>query len=57
MPIIGLWLAEVGPSLTIEEVMKEFKKQITYAEKKANAASPSYLESEFIEHVEDIKAR
>lgn len=57
LPIIGLWLAEVGPSLTVEEVMKEFKKQITYAEKKANAASPTYLESEFIEYVEDIKAR
>lgn len=57
LPIIGLWLAEVGPSLTIEEVAKEFKKQITYAEKKANAASPSYLENEFIEYVDDIKAR
>ncbi len=57
LPIIGIWLAEVGPSLTIEEVMKEFKKQITYAEKKANAANPTYLENEFIEYVEDIKAR
>ena len=57
LPIIGLWLAEVGPSLNIEEITKEFKKQITYAEKKANAASPSFLENEFIEYVEDIKAR
>lgn len=56
-PIIGLWLADVGPSLTIEEICKEFKKQITYAEKKANAASPSFIENEFIEYVDDVKAR
>lgn len=56
-PIIGLWLADVGPSLSIEEICKEFKKQITYAEKKANSANPSYIESEFVEYVDDVKAK
>lgn len=57
LPILGMWLTEVGPTLTTAELEKEFKKQITYAEKKANAASPVFIESEFIQYVDDVKAK
>ena len=59
LPIIGLWVkdAMADPKVTIDDIAKEFKKQITYAEKLANGASPVFIQNEFVEYVDEVKAK
>lgn len=59
LPIIGLWVkdAMADPKVTIDDIAKEFKKQITYAEKLANNASPVFIQNEFVEYVDEVKAK
>jgi hypothetical protein len=58
MQVVGMWWAQVGCTLSVEELEKEFKKQLTYCSKLANdKENPVYIQSEHIEYVEDVKAK
>lgn len=58
MQILGMWWAQYGCTLTVEELEKEFKKQLTYCSKLANDKEhPIFIQSEHIEYVDDIKAK
>lgn len=53
--IITLWWTKVGQSLTVEELAKMFKKQITYCEKLANDGE--LINSENICYEDEVKAK
>lgn len=55
MPIISMWWTMEGCHLTVEELCKMFKKQITFCEKLAKEGT--YIEDESVEYVEDVKAK
>ena len=55
MPIISMWWAKEGCHLSVEELTKMFKKQITFCEKLAKEAT--FIEDENVEYVEDVKAK
>lgn len=58
MPIIGMWWSHYGCTLTVAELEKEFKKQLTFCNKLANdKANPILIQSEHIEYVDDVKAK
>ena len=58
MNIIGMWWSQVGCTLTVAELEKEFKKQLTFCNKLANdKANPMMIQSEHIEYVDDVKAK
>ena len=58
MPIIGMWWSHYGCTLTVAELEKEFKKQLTFCNKLANdKANPILIQSEHVEYVDDVKAR
>lgn len=57
VPVIAMWIRGNLSTMTVDEVAKEFKKQITYAEKLANSAEPTFIESEFVEYVDEVKAK
>lgn len=58
MDIIGLWWSQKGCTMTVDELSKEFKKQITFCNKLANDKSnPLLIQSEHIEYVDDVKAK
>lgn len=56
LPIITMWWSKEGCNLTVEELMKMFKKQITYCEKLANKED-LLIKDESIEYVEEVKAK
>lgn len=56
MAVLGMWWSKEGASLTVEELSKMFKKQITACEKLANKDG-IFIEDESIAYVDDIKAR
>ena len=55
MPIISMWWAKEGCHLSVEELTKMFKKQITFCEKLAKEGT--FIEDENVEYVEDVKAK
>lgn len=55
MSILSMWWSKEGCRLSVEELTKMFKKQITFCEKLAKEGT--YIEDESVEYVEDIKAR
>lgn len=56
--IIAMWWSKEGVKMSVEELSKTFKKQLTYCEKLANDKSdPIRVKSDHIEYVEDIKAK
>lgn len=55
--VISMWWTEVGSKLTIDELTKEFKKQIAYCEKMANASEPTLIDSEYIRYSDEVKAK
>lgn len=58
LDIFGMWWEFVGKNLTVEQLTKEFSKQITLVNKLANdAGTPRFIESEHLEYVEDVKAK
>lgn len=58
MPILSMWWTKEGCHLTVEELSKIFKKQLTFCEKLANDKSgPVQIESEHINYEEDVKAK
>lgn len=55
--IISMWWTDVGCKLSIDELSKEFKKQVAYCEKRANASDTTFLESEHIRYEDEVKAK
>ena len=55
MPILSMWWSKEGCKLTVEELTKMFKKQITFCEKLAKEGE--YIKDESVEYVEDVKAK
>lgn len=58
MPIVGMWWSHYGCTLSVAELEKEFKKQLTFCNKLANdKANPILIQSEHVEYVDDVKAK
>ncbi len=55
MPILSMWWSKEGCHLSVDELAKMFKKQITFCEKIAKEGI--YISDESVEYVEDIKAK
>ncbi len=55
MPILSMWWSKEGCRLSVEELTKMFKKQITFCEKLAKEGT--YISDESVEYVEDVKAK
>ena len=58
MQVLGMWWAQQGCTMSVEELEKEFKKQLTFCNRLANDKEhPILINSEFIEYVDDVKAK
>lgn len=57
LPIISMWWSQEGVNLSIDELSKMFKKQITFCEKQANQSEPVFIKSEHIRYDEEVKAK
>lgn len=58
LEILNLWWTTEGCNLTVEELTKKFKSQITHCEKLANdKADPRIINSQYISYEDDIKAK
>ena len=58
MQVLGMWWAQQGCAMSVEELEKEFKKQLTFCNRLANDKEhPILINSEFIEYVDDVKAK
>lgn len=56
MKVVAFWWSQVGCTLTMEELSKEFKKQITYANTAANSKDAPMFISD-VRYVDDVKAK
>lgn len=56
MPILSMWWSKEGCTLSVEELSKLFKKQITFCEKLANKDNV-YIENESVQYIDDVKAK
>lgn len=56
MPILSLWWSKEGCTLTVDELNKMFKKQITFCEKLANKED-IFVNDENVEYVDEVKAK
>lgn len=56
LPIIGMWWRLEGCDLSVEELSKMFKKQITFCEKVANKDG-EFIKDESVEYIDDVKAK
>lgn len=57
LQVYQLWFQEEGMKLSIEELEKIHKKMITFCEKLANGKKEEYINSPYIEYVDDVKAK
>ena len=56
LPILSMWWSKEGCTLSVEELSKLFKKQITFCEKLANKDNV-YIENESVQYIDDVKAK
>ena len=56
MPILSMWWSKEGCHLSVEELSKLFKKQITFCERIANKDN-IFIEDESICYIDDVKAK
>lgn len=56
MPVLSMWWSKEGCKLSVEELSKMFKKQITFCEKLADKEE-IFIHDESVEYVEDVKAK
>ena len=56
MAVIALWWSKEGCTLTVDELSKMFKKQITFCEKLANKED-IFVNDESVEYVDEVKAK
>ena len=58
LDVINLWWTTEGCKLTVDELSKKFKSQITLCEKLANDKSnPHYIQSKHISYEDEVKAK
>lgn len=57
LAIVSMWWSVEGRFMSVEELSKIFKKQITYCEKLANDKSPQFITSPFIHYEDEVKAK
>lgn len=58
LAVVSMWWSKEGRFLSMEELSKIFKKQITFCEKLANDKdSPELISSPFIRYEEEVKAK
>lgn len=58
MQIVSTWWAKEGQEMSVEELSKVFKKQLSFCEKLANdEANPVFIKSEHILYEDDVKAK
>lgn len=58
LEIVNMWWINEGCRLSVEELSKKFKSQITYCEKLCNDKSdPKLIDSPYIQYEKDIKAK
>lgn len=57
LAIFNLWWIDEGVNLPMDELEKTFKKQITYCEKQANGKDQKHIESNYVQYVEDVRAK
>ena len=58
LAVVSMWWSKEGRFLSMEELAKIFKKQITFCEKLANDKdSPELISSPFIRYEEEVKAK
>lgn len=56
MPVISLWWSKEGCTLSVDELVKMFKKQIAFCEKLANK-DEVFIQNESVEYVDEVKAK
>lgn len=56
MPVLSMWWTKEGSTLTVEELSKMFKKQITFCEKLANKEEV-FIKDESVEYIDEVKAK
>ncbi len=56
MPVLSLWWSKEGCNMSVAELSKMFKKQITFCEKLANKEDV-LIEDESLNYVDDVKAK
>lgn len=58
MQIVSLWWSKEGCTLSIDELSKTFKKQLSFCEKLANdKTSPEFINSEHLYYEDEVKAK
>lgn len=58
LDLLNFWWVHEGCTLSVEDLSKKFKPQITFCEKLTNDKSdPKTIQSQYISYVEDIKAK
>ena len=58
LPILMMWWQEEGCTLSVDELTKTFKKQVTFCEKLANAKEGArFIEDESVCYEDDVKAK
>ena len=55
--ILNFWWMNEGMDLSIDDLKKKFKAQITYAEKMANAKDAEFIKSDYLEYIDEVKAK
>lgn len=56
MPILSMWWSKEGCHMTVGELAKMFKKQITFCEKLANKDGV-FIADESVDYIDDVKAK
>lgn len=56
MKVVAFWWSQIGCTLSMDELRKEFKKQITYANTAANSKDAQMFISD-VKYVDDVKAK
>lgn len=58
LPVLMMWWQEEGCTLSVEELSKTFKKQLTFCEKLANAKEGArFIEDESVIYEDEVKAK
>ena len=57
LDILNFWWIHEGVNLSLEDLQKKFKSQISFAEKMANAKEPMTIKSDSIRYVDEVKAK
>lgn len=58
LAVVSMWWSKEGQFLSLEELLKIFKKQFTFCEKVANDKdNPEFINSPFVRYEEEVKAK